>query len=133
MFFGKSKKWNTLVQRLQSHEITAQEFVDANEKKTLFYSTPFFENESGQHPNVLQAKASDITYFPVFTSMSDLKAHMAAIGCARYMIIKGDLKGVLDSLDSHPLIQTWGVVIDPQSPSPIDLSPGIRVQPKCLR
>ena len=133
MFFGKSNKWNSTLKKLESGEITIQEFVNANEKKTLYYSTPFFEDDKGQHANVLQTDASDIVFFPAFSNISDLKAHMTAIGCTEHLIIKGDLKSVLDSLDSHPLIQAWGVVIDPHASNSLGLPPKTRVQPKCLR
>ena len=133
MFFGKSNKWDTSVKKLQNGEISIQEFVNANEKKTLYYSTPFFENEKGQYPNVLQTNDSDIMFFPAFSNISDLKEHMKTIGCTKHLIIKGDLKGVLDSLDSHPLIQAWGVVIDPHTSNSIGLPQKTRVQPKCLR
>ena len=108
MFFWKSNKWDVAVRKLKNGEISIQDFVNANQNKTLYYSTPFFENENGQHPNVLQTNGSDIMFFPAFSSISNLKAHMTAIGCTEHLIVKGDLKGVLDSLDSHPLIQVWG-------------------------
>ena len=133
MFFRKSNKWDTSVKKPQNGEISIQEFVTANEKKTLYYSTPFFENEKGQYPNVLQTNDSDIMFFPAFSNISDLEEHMKKIGCTKYLAIKGDLKGVLDSLDSHPLIQAWGVVIDPHTSNSIGLPPKTRVQPKCLR
>ena len=133
MFFRKSNKWDTSVKKLQNGEISIQEFVTANEKKTLYYSTPFFENEKGQYPNVLQTNDSNIMFFPAFSNISDLEEHMKKIGCTKHLAIKGDLKGVLDSLDSHPLIQTWGVVIDPHTSNSIGLPPKTRVQPKCLR
>ncbi len=133
MFFGKSNKWDTSVKKLQNGEISIQEFVNANEKKTLYYSTPFFENEKGQYPNVLQTNGSDIMFFPAFSNISDLKEHMKAIGCTKHLIIKGNLKDVLDSLDSHPLIQAWGVVIDSHTSNSVGLPPKTRVQPKCLR
>lgn len=133
MFFRKFRTWDTSVKQLQNGEISVQEFVNAHEKKVLYHSTPFFENGSGNHPNVLHTSDSDVMYFPAFTCISALREHMAAIGCANYVIIKGDLKSVLASLDAHPLLQEWGVVIDPQSAHPTELPPGIRVQPKCLR
>ena len=133
MFFWKSNKWDTSVKKLQNGEISIQEFVTANEKKTLYYSTPFFENEKGQYPNVLQTNDSDILFFPAFSNISDLEEHMKTIGCTKHLAIKGDLKGVLDSLDSHPLIQAWGVVIDPHTSNSIGLPPKTRVQPKRLR
>lgn len=133
MFFGKSSKWESTVKKLQNNEISIQEFVNANERKTLYYSTPFFSNENGKSPNVLQTHGSDIVYFPAFTTISGLKDHMRAIGCTEHIVVKGDLKSVLSSLDSHPLIREWGVVVDPQSSLAVGLPPQIRVQPKCLR
>ena len=133
MFFWKSNKWDASIKRLQNNEISVQEFVNTNEKKTLYYSTPFFENAKGHHLNVLQKSGSDIMLFPTFSSVSDLKAHMVAIGCTMPLIIKGNLKSVLDSLDSHHLIQAWGIVIDPHLSNSVDIPPNIRVKPKCLR
>ena len=133
MFFGKSKKWNSSVKKLQNNEISIQEFVNANEKKTLYYSTPFFENGKGHNLNVLQKSDSDIMLFPTFSSASALKVHMTAIGCTTPLIIKGNLKSSLDSLDSHPLIQAWGIVIDPHLSNSVEIPPNIRVKPKCLR
>ena len=133
MFLSRSKKWEASVKKLQNSELSIQEFVNANEKKTLYYSTPFFEDVKGVHPNALQTNGSPVWYFPAFSSISDLKEHMIAIGREEYLIIKGNLKNVLSSLDSHPLIRTWGVVIDPHTPNSLGLPPQTRVQPKCLR
>ncbi len=130
---GKQNKWKSTIKKLQNNEISVQDFVNANERKKLYYSTPFFSQKDGQSLNILQTNDSDILYFPAFTTISGLKKHMASIECVNYIIIKGDLKSVLYSLDSHPLIKTWGVVIDPQSSLSIGLPPQIRVQPKCLR
>jgi len=133
MFFRKAKKWEDDIKRLQNNEITIEELVNANEKKVLYYSTPFVSDEKGDRPNVLQTEGSDVMFFPAFTSISDLKEHMTAIGCEKHIVIKGDLKSVLDSLDSHPLIREWGVVIDPHSHQSLGIPPHVRVQPKCLR
>lgn len=133
MLFGKLSKWNISLKKLKSKEISIQEFVNANKNKTLYYSTPFFENEKGRFPNVMQTKESDTMFFPAFSSVSDLESYMAAIGCAQHIVIKGDLKSVLDSLDSHQILKTWGVVIDPRTSNSIGIPPNIRVQPNHLR
>lgn len=133
MFFGKFSKWESTAKKLQNNEISIQEFVNVNERKTLYYSTPFVSNENGESPNILQTHGSDMVYFPAFTAVSGLKEYMRVIGCAEHIVIKGDLKSVLSSLDSHPLLREWGVVVDPQSSLAIEVPPQIRVQPKCLR
>ncbi len=133
MFFGKGNKWTASVKKLLNKKLSVQAFVNANEHKTLYYSTPFIANEQGGSPNALQRQDSDDLYFPVFTAADGLRAYMTAIGCAEHILIKGDLKGVLESLDSHPALTEWGVVIDPDSPSAVEIPPRLRVQPKCLR
>lgn len=133
MFWGKANKWKASVKKLQNNEITLQDLINANENKTLYYSTPFVENARGQSPNVLQTNESEVMFFPAFSTAADLRAHMAAIGCSQHLIIKGNLKGVLASLDSHPILQTWGVVIDPHTADSVGIPPRVRVRPKCLR
>ncbi|MBE6763570.1 MAG: hypothetical protein E7553_04345 [Ruminococcaceae bacterium] len=113
--------------------ISVQQFVNLNEKKILFYSTPFVTGKNGDFPVTLQKNGSDTLYFPAFTSSAALTAYLNAIGCTEHLIIKGDLKSVLASLDSHPLLCEWGLVVDPQSPLAVEIPPQIRVQPKCLR
>ncbi len=126
-------KWHSTVKKLRNNTLSVQEFVEKNERKALYYSTPFIETKNGGSPNVLQTKDSDVLYFPVFTAMSGLKAYMTAIGCAEHIAIKGDLKGVLMSLDTHPTLREWGVVVDPQSSLAVEIPPQTRVRPKCLR
>ena len=133
MLFGIFGKWNASVKKLQSNETTFQEFVNVNKSKTLFYSTPFFEVGGKQRHNALQTGGSDVMFFPAFSYASDLRAHLSAIGCTEYVIIKGDLKSVLDSLDSHPMLEEWGVVIDPHTSDAVGLPPKIRVQPSHIR
>lgn len=128
MFFLKRNKWYACAKKLQNNEISVQEFVNTNKNKVLYHTTPFFENSSGQHPNMLHSNDSDIVYFPVFTEASALKKHMLMLGCMEHVIIKSDLKSVLDSLDSHPLTQEWGLVIDPHTSAPIGLPPKIRAK-----
>lgn len=126
-------KWKSSVKKLQNNEMTAQAFVNANEKKVLYYSTPFLTDEEGGTPNTLQKDHSDILYFPAFTTPSGLKAYMQAIGHGEYLFIKGDLKSVLASLDSHPALQEWGLVVDAQGTQAVEIPPQTRVQPRCLR
>ena len=127
MLFERFNKWNTCLKKLQRNEITLQEFVNTNRNKTLYYSTPFLENGKGHFPNALQANGANIMLFPAFSKISDLKSHMEKVGCTEHIVIKGDLKALLDSLDSHPIIQTWGVVIDPHTSHSIELPPQMRV------
>ena len=125
--------WRSSIKKLCNDTLSAQEFVEKTEKKPLFYSTPFITVENGELPNVVQTNDSDDVYFPVFTTMAGLNAYMTAIGCAQHVAIKGDLKTVLMSLDMHPVLREWGVVVDPQSSFAAQIPPQTRPRPKCLR
>lgn len=133
MFLSRVNKWEASIKKLRNNEMTLQEFVNANEGKVLYYTVPFFENEKGPFANALNAPGSDVMFFPAFSNPADLESHVAAIGGKEHLVIKGDLKGVLDLLDSHLLIRDWGVVIDPNSQDSVGIPPHVRVQPKCLR
>lgn len=133
MFFGLFNKWESSVKKLQSNEMSVQAFVNANERKILYYSTPFIDGANGGMPNALQKQDSDIAYFPVFTAAAGLRDYMMRVGCPQHIAIKGDLKSVLSSLDSHPALREWGVVVDPATALAVEIPPQVRVQPKCLR
>ena len=125
--------WQSSIKKLRNQTLSAQEFVEKTERKTLYYSTPFITIENSDSPNVLQTKDSDDVYFPVFTTMTGLKAYMTAIGCAEHIVIKGDLKTVMMSLDMHPMLREWGIVVNPQSSRAAEIPPQTRPRPKCLR
>ena len=129
MFFGRSKNWRSSVNKLHKSEITVCEFVSLNQAQTLYHSLPFISDERGDRPNVLHSHENNTEYFPVFTTVSALRDHLHMIGAFRYTIIKGNLKGVLDSLDSHPITKEWGVVIDPQDPLAVEIPPMTSVKP----
>ncbi len=131
--FGIFNKWESAVKKLKNGGLSAQAFVNAQEEKVLYYSTPFLSDENGGFPNAVQKDGSDVMYFPAFTTKAGLSDYMKAIGCAEHILIKGDLKSVLSSLDSHPVLSEWGVVIDLPSALAVELPPQLRVQPKCLR
>lgn len=115
-------------------KISVQKFVDINEKKVLFYTTPFITTKDGNDClNVLYFTGNDITYMPAFSGAEDLRNHYNANDLVPHTIIKGDLKSFLSALDSHPMMREWGAVIDPDSPESVGIPPHIRVTPKCLR
>lgn len=133
MFFGLFNKWESSVKKLRENALSVQAFVNANESKTLYYSTPFIDDENGGVPNALQKQDSDIAYFPAFTTVEGLREHMMKLGWPQHIAIKGNLKTVLSSLGSHPMLSEWGVVVDPATPLAVEIPPQVRVQPKCLR
>ena len=53
---------------------------------------------------------------------------LSAMGRAAFIIIEGNLKGALESLDTHPMLKEFGLVIEPNSNSPIEIAPKIRTK-----
>ena len=108
--------------------MTAQAFADLNAEATVYYSTPFGEDRAGRTRLwVLSNHDNDLKHYPAFTSKAECNRFLAAIGRYGFPIIEGDLRILLDSLDSHEALASLGVVIDPQSDNPIAIDPGIRV------
>ena len=119
----------THVADFEAGQLSAQEFADLNAKATVYYSTPFGEDRAGRTQLwVLSNHDNHLQHYPAFTSKAECNRFLAAIGRQDFLIIEGDLRTLLDSLDSHELLVPLGVVIDPQSSHPIAIDPGIRVK-----
>ena len=117
----------TSVEAYRKGEISPRAFVDLNADITLYYSTPFGEDRSGRTGLwVLSNRENDLQHYPAFTGKAECNRFLASIGRQNFPIIEGDLRSLLDSLDSHPALAPLGVVIDPQTPAPVALDPGIR-------
>ena len=109
--------------------MTVQAFADLNAEATIYYSTPFGDDRLGRTQLwVLSNRDNDLQHYPAFTSKAECNRFLAAIGRYGFPIIEGDLRTLLDSLDSHELLAPLGVVIDPQSSNPIAIDPGVRAK-----
>ena len=118
----------TRVSDFEAGKVSAQEFADLNATATVYYSTPFGEDRAGRTQLwVLSNRENDLQHYPAFTDKASCNRFLAAIGRQGFPIIEGDLRTLLDSLDSHELLVSLGVVIDPQSDHPVAIDPGVRV------
>ena len=125
--FGKKIRLSS-VESYLAGKMTAQAFADLNAEATVYYSTPFGEDRAGRTQLwVLSNHDNDLQHYPAFTSKGECNRFLAAIGRYGFPIIEGDLRTLLDSLDSHEALVPLGVVIDPQSDNPIAIDPGVRV------
>ena len=108
--------------------MTAQAFADLNAEATVYYSTPFGDDRLGRTQLwVLSNRDNDLQHYPAFTSKAACNRFLASIGRYGFPIIEGDLRTLLDSLDSHEALTPLGVVIDPHTENPIAIDPGVRV------
>ena len=130
--FGKLFRKKIRLTRIEDFEagaISAQEFADLNATATVYYSTPFGEDRAGRTQLwVLSNRENDLQHYPAFTDKASCNRFLAAIGRQGFPIIEGDLRTLLDSLDSHEMLVSLGVVIDPQSDHPVAIDPGVRAK-----
>ena len=125
----RSDGWYEGVCKLSKNEISIQDFVNKNAKKIVFYSTPFGEDKNGKPQLwVLKSERSNTVCYPVFLSKETCRDFLSAMGRAAFIIIEGDLKGALESLDAHPMLKEFGLVIEPNSNTPIEIAPEIRTK-----
>ena len=116
------------VEEYAAGNLSSREFANLNAEATVYYSTPFGEDRAGRTQLwVLSNRDNDLKHYPAFTSKAECNRFLAAIGRYGFPIIEGDLRTLLDSLDSHEALASLGVVIDPQSDDPIAIDPGVRV------
>ena len=137
--FGSEKRraalWADAVTQLNAGKLTIQQFVNLNEKRTLWYSTPFGTDirTGRERPYALSRADLDTLFLPAFTSAEACTRHFESVGRDGFLVIKGTLKDALASLDAHPVIASWGVVVDPGEADSVCIPPRVRVQPKALR
>ena len=131
-FKSPDEIWNETLDLVMSEQILVQEFVDLNQKKTLYSFVPFTQREDGKwFSNAMKNDQFSGDYFPVFTTLEACRDYLNLNGM-QHVIIKGDLKSVMEALDAHPYTRDWGVVIDPYGDY-VGIPPGVRITPKSLR
>lgn len=123
----KMRKWAKMKARCDKGEIDIQTFVDTMKNMTLYYSTPFGEDQNGKPQlYVLSSRESEEQYFPAFLSKEQCMRFFASIGRMNFMIIEGNLKDFLCSLDTSPLLAELGAIIEPNNDRIMAVPPGIR-------
>lgn len=88
----------------------------------VYYSTPFGDTKDGRRKLFLLERAG-VQYFPVFRSEESLKEFYERMNRAAYMIIEGDIKGVMDTTRSIELMKNVRIVIEPLSETPVEITP----------
>ena len=98
------------------------ETAAANHK--VYYSTPFGDTKDGKQKLFLLGR-DGVEYFPVFRSVQSMKEFYEQMNRAVYMIIEGDIKGVMETTRSIELLKNAGIVIEPLSEHPVEIMPAV--------
>ena len=96
--------------------------TDAAADAKVYYSTPFGDTtDGGQRLFLLEREG--VRYLPVFRSVESMKVFYARKNRAAYMILEGDVEGVMATNRSIELMKNVGVVIEPLSEHPVEIKP----------
>lgn len=129
MFSFKKNSWATERARYIKGNIDIQTFVDRMKDCPLYYSTPLGDDQEGKpHLYILSSHASEYGYYPAFLSQEHCMQFFTSVGRNGFMIIEGDLKSFLSSLDSSPPLAELGAVIEPNGPDEMTIPQGVRIK-----
>ncbi|MEA4923566.1 MAG: hypothetical protein VB031_09510 [Eubacteriaceae bacterium] len=124
MLFGN--KFKKAIAQYKKGQSDAQDFVDTAIKMKVYYSTPIGDDENGdQQLYMLENSQTEVCYYPAFQTEKRCVDFFNEWGRTGFMVIEGDLTGLLSSFDSLPIIEC-GAIIDPGSNDEIIIPPHIR-------
>ena len=127
-------RWRCPVRAFMNGKLTPQAFANENADQFFYYTTPFFQDAQGtMQENALHRPACDTLYFPLFSSPEACRNYTRKRDAMDCIFIRGTLQDALNALDSHPLLASFGIVIDPNTKRSVCIPPLVRVQPKYLR
>lgn len=131
-FKSKEKIWRESIDKLEAYAISAQEFVDLNRNKVLYYYSPFKTDKYG-HTKLFSMQNDSIEgkYFPAFSSFASCMDYIK-IKNEPHVIFKAKLKDLMKMMDSNPYTHHLGIVIDPHTEF-VAIPNTVRVTPKSLR
>lgn len=96
--------------------------TDAAADAKVYYSTPFGDTtDGGQRLFLLEREG--VQYMPVFRSAESMKEFYARMNRAAYMILEGDVKGLMETNRSIEPMKSVGIVIEPLSEHPVEIMP----------
>lgn len=134
-FESKEKIWQESLKLVSLGCMSAQEFVDRNRDKVLYWYSPFRGDAYG-HVKVFALENTDMDgrYLPVFSSREACVDYLECRGEAHLVgqIRRTRLHNVMKFLDASPFTHDYGVVVDPHETFVV-IPPGVRVTPKSLR
>lgn len=135
IFRSREHIWRESLELVAFGMITAQEFVDRNQSKRLWFPSPFRVGPSGRVQAIsMQNVEFDGRFLPAFTTEEACLAHCRAQNWdSSVMLCRASLKRLMQTMDSHYLTRTWGIIIDPDGKRSLMIPPGVRVTPKSLR
>ncbi len=133
VFKSRERIWRESVELVRFGMISAQEFVDRNQSKHLYFTSPFVVEKNGKVKAVsIQNEVFAGHYLPAFTTKEACIAYYRAQNWESVALCRATLKRLMRTMDAHYVTHEWGIVINPNGSSLV-IPPGVRVTPKSLR
>jgi len=133
--FFKSKEsiWKESTDKLRLGAISAQEFVDVNRNKILYFFSPLKTDVYG-HTRAFPLANTGLEgrYLPAFSTREACVDYLECRG-ERCAIYKARLQKIMRIMDEHYPMREWGIVINPHHEEYIAIPNTVRVTPKSLR
>lgn len=130
--FDKLKKtnkltWDKSIQALNSDKISLQDFINKNASHPLYYSTPAGENQEGKMTLwLIYNEKLNMSFYPTFLSKELCYRSLSSAGRKDFIIIEGTLESALSSLDTSPILEEVGLMIEDEN-GQLAIPPQIRV------
>lgn len=136
IFKSREKIWRESIEKVLAQKMNAQEFVDRNKDKVLYFIPPYGINPKGRlEPIPIYNTAISGKFIAVFTTQKKAQeyAYMRYEADSKVPIYKKKFKDIMKILDRDLLIRDWGVAVDPFSEEWVAIPSGVRPTPKSLR
>lgn len=121
----KRNVWSKARARYVQGQMDVQSFLDAVREQTLYYSTPLGNDAEGKpHLYILSSANAETGYYPAFLPRSG--------ACSFSTTLEGRASSssreicTASSLDSSPVLQALGAIIEPNCPDETVIPPGFR-------
>lgn len=104
--------WEESIKLLNEDKISLQEFININAGLPVYYSTPIGENNEGQ-PILWLIKIDEprMDFYPAFLSKELCYEHFTSAGRKDFLVIEGNLKSALSSLDTSAVLKRAGLML----------------------
>ena len=120
--------WKNSIIKLNNDELSLQEFININSNMPLYYSTPAGENAEGQTQLwLLNNSKLNMQFYPTFMSRELCYNSLSSAGRKNFIIIEGTIESALSSLDTNPVLEKVGLMIQDTS-GQLAIPPKLRVQ-----
>lgn len=112
----------------KSKIISLEQFAQEMKTQTVYFSTPFGDDDQGNQKIFLcSSPGSKTAFFPVFLTEDHMRSFFNQKSRSGYMILSDTLQHFLSSLDANKMLRELAVVIEPLNTCNAAIPPRFRI------